>query len=270
MRIISDFKDYYDSALSFGSDPNLTYLRRTEEFEFEARFAEAKNRMPRNLDQALRVPLGLLRQLPHSILGRVKFPVRWIEMPVTAKIVGFCGFLHAAIEIDHTICHAVDHIAGHLSNDFLRPFGVDQESLAALLRRHYPDVWRERHTPLTSDFWEKSVAEFAGKRFDDVFVEAGVPAFKLEYTATNKRGVADTIRCTLNPYLRAEGFQKIRPPAEAFQDISMYLGNQLARQLDPMPAFPDEIMRDEKGFDEWSFRRHKEEGKKYRKKDSED
>lgn len=50
----------------------------------------------------------------------------------------------------------------------------------------------------------------------------------------------------------------------------MYLGNQLARQNDPPAEISDEIMRDEKGFDEWSFRRHKEEDPKYLKKHASD
>lgn len=70
----------------------------------------------------------------------------------------------------------------------------------------------------------------------------------------------------MHPFLKADEFQKIKGPAETFQQISTYLGNQLARQPDPSSTISDEILRDEKGFDKWSFRRHKEEDKKNRKK----
>jgi hypothetical protein len=114
------------------------------------------------------------------------------------------------------------------------------------------------------------VAEFSGKRFDEVFIEIDAPTFKVEYVAANKRGSSSSnkIRCTLNPCLRADSFQKIKTPVEAFQEISMYLGNQLVHQMDPVSACADEILRDKKGFDKWSFRRHKEESKKLRKKGS--
>jgi hypothetical protein len=74
------------------------------------------------------------------------------------------------------------------------------------------------------------------------------------------------ITCALNPQLRLERFQEVKGPSEAFQEISMYMGNQLAHENEPPATISDEIMRDEKGFDEWSFRRHKEEDKKHIKR----
>lgn len=34
MRIASDYHDYYDTALSYGADPNLFYRRKAVEIEF--------------------------------------------------------------------------------------------------------------------------------------------------------------------------------------------------------------------------------------------
>ena len=272
MRIISDFKDYYDSALSFGSDPNLIYMRKEEVLEFEARWTDGKLHMPRGLDQALRVPLEFVRQLPHAFRKRERCTYRYLEIPITTKVIGFCGHLYAAIEIDGIRSFVPDQVVSQLSDEFLQPFGTDQKDLERLFQYkpsaselHWYRSWGKK--PLTSDFWEASVADFADKRYDDVFIETGVPVFKLEYIARNKPAIVNTVRCTLNPHLKTESFQKVRPPAEAFQEISMYLGNQLARQMDPVSQCPDDIMRDEKGFDEWSFRRHKEEDRKYLKKE---
>lgn len=275
MRIISDFHDYYDSAMGFGQDPNLKYVRKQETFEFPARSREVENRMPRNLDQILRIPLENVRKLPHFIQDRFKYPPHILEIPITTKIIGFCGVLYASIEIAGTTFYATDQIVSHLSDEFLHSFGIDQKGLETLLLMKVPHRWRDWYwsrdaKSLTCESWERASAEFSGKHLDEVFIGLGVPPFKLDYIALNKRGTCDTIRCTLNPHLRAEAFQKIKPPAEAFQEISMYLGNQLARQSDPVSVFPDEIMRDEKGFGEWSFRRHKEEDKKYKKKEGAD
>jgi hypothetical protein len=38
----------------------------------------------------------------------------------------------------------------------------------------------------------------------------------------------------MHPFLKADEFQKIKGPAETFQQFSMYLGNQLARQPEPV------------------------------------
>jgi len=271
VRIISDFKDYYDSALSFGIDPNLLYVRNQEQFEFPGQVGEKKGFMPRGLDQALRIPLEYLRALPHLVVDAKVSPAWYPEMPITAKIYGFCGFLYGALEINGTTYFATDQLSATVAPAFLAKCGLDPDGLERLLRqrlryRFYDQF--ERPKPLTHDFWKRCVADFRGKRFDEVFVDARVPVFRLDYVALNKRGCPDTIRCTLNPYLRPDAFQKIKSPAQAFQELSMYLGNQLARQLDPTQIVPDDVLRDEKGFDQWSFRRHREDGKKYRKRNS--
>lgn len=271
MRIISDFKDYYDSAQGFGTDPNLLYVRKLESFEFVTRFSisnERKARMPRDLDEILRIPLDRVRQLPHSIVQRIgKFDAKYPEIPIAAKLIGFCGFLHPAIEIDGTTFYATDQISSQLSEVYLKRFGIDREALETSLARKAGKRgrWYWGPDPLSHDSWLEVTKDFLGKRFDEIFVALELPAFKVEYLALNKRLSVDKIRCTLNPFLKADEFQKIKGPAEAFQEISMYLGNQLARQPDPASDIPDEIRRDEKGFDKWSFRRHKEEDKKYRK-----
>lgn len=54
-------------------------------------------------------------------------------------------------------------------------------------------------------------------------------------------------------------------PFTAFQEISMFLGGVLKRTEVDTVDIGDEAMRDEKGFDEWSFKRHKDDVKKKRK-----
>jgi len=213
--------------------------------------------------------------LPHSVLQRIdRYTTKCLEVPITVKLIGFCGFLYPAIEIGKRTFHSTNQIAIGLPDAYLSQFHIDQKLLDELLTQKYPDPrgwlwWGNRGlTPLTHNTWEKTAADIVGKRFDDVFIQLGIPVFKVEYVAANNnnRNIIDKIRCTLNPYLKADQFQKVKDPTEAFQEISMYLGNELARQRDPTSTISDEIMRDKKGFDKWSFRRHKEEDKKYIKK----
>ena len=272
MRIISDFKDYYDSAQSFGSDPNLTYVRKQESFEFESRFSpyeDRKNRMPRQLDRTLSLPLELIKRFPHVIVERIgRLEANELEIPITVKLIGFCGTLYPAIEIDGTTFYSTRQAVDGLADSYLIRHGTDQKAVGTALGRKV-NPRRGRYwcpEPLTHGTWGAAVADVLNKRFEDIFVELAIPAFKVEYIALNKCMSIDKIRCTLNPFLKADEFQKVRGPADAFQEISMYLGNQLARQPDPISRISDEVLRDEKGFDKWSFRRHKEEDKKYRKK----
>lgn len=56
-----------------------------------------------------------------------------------------------------------------------------------------------------------------------------------------------------NPCLKNYSFAKIMPPTEAFQQLSMYLGNNLAKQVDPLPL-DDKHRIIAHGMDKWSFR----------------
>lgn len=273
MRIISDFRDYYDTAMGLGIDPALVYLRKTEVCEYEVRSNVGTHQLPRGLDNALHRPLALLRALPRSVQYWHRCKTHRFQVPLTTKIIGFCGFLHPAIEMDGMIFHDADQILPNVSDAFLQRCETSRASFErALTEKSRYRTWQWHATrwtsPLTLEYWNQAAASIAGKCFDDAFIAAAAPAFLLEYRTTNRHTDRDTIRCTLNPCLRDEGFQKIKPPAVAFQDLAMYMGNQLARQADPISAFPDELLRDEKGFDAWSFRRHPEEDKKYRKRAS--
>ena len=84
MRIVSDFKDYYDSALSFGFDPDVRYLRKKEVFEFFASSDEKKRNMPGDLDEALRIPLEFVRRLPCCFKHTAGYQTQILPMPITA------------------------------------------------------------------------------------------------------------------------------------------------------------------------------------------
>ncbi len=47
----------------------------------------------------------------------------------------------------------------------------------------------------------------------------------------------------------------------------MYLGNQMAQQMDPDTPRHDTLIRDSKGFGHWSFKKHPSQNKKHKKKE---
>ena len=59
----------------------------------------------------------------------------------------------------------------------------------------------------------------------------------------------------INPCLRNYGFQAVVDPNTAYQTLDQYLGNELARQLDPIPVRTQDLIRDAHGFDQTSFRK---------------
>lgn len=61
------------------------------------------------------------------------------------------------------------------------------------------------------------------------------------------------VQARVNPRLTDYGFQSVIPPAQAWQAIDQYLGNEMAQQVDPAPL-SDDLRRDAHGFDVWSFK----------------
>lgn len=84
--------------------------------------------------------------------------------------------------------------------------------------------------------------------YHDIFIELQAPLFQIYY---NERALA------LNGNIRLRDFQfyKIVDAFTAFQEISMYIGNHLARQPEPGDV-PDKYRIAQHGFDpDWSFRK---------------
>lgn len=90
---------------------------------------------------------------------------------------------------------------------------------------------------------------------DDIFLHEKAPIIAVD---------GDLIR--INPNLRKMDFHTIMDPFTAYQELSMFLGNNMAQQLDPVPKTTDELKAHAHGYDKWSFRTHKEDSKKYKKR----
>lgn len=89
----------------------------------------------------------------------------------------------------------------------------------------------------------------------EVYIDLGCPVFSVEMTPTRKTVLIK------NPVLKETIVPKYVHPWTAFQELSMFLGNTLTVREDPDIERTDELIRDQKGFDEWSFRKIGKKGK---------
>jgi hypothetical protein len=85
---------------------------------------------------------------------------------------------------------------------------------------------------------------------DEIFLEYKVPIWAANFYVEEPNGV-------LNPRLREFGFEKIKDPFAAFQEISMYLANILVEQKE-ISVIEDKYRIEQHGFDlKESFRNTK-------------
>ena len=152
------------------------------------------------------------------------------------SVLGFCGRVYPFHELNAPV-------RGRVIN-YDRDSAV--ETVVAGLERprgggKWIDYWHRGRTQYLSSLWD----QVASKTWEEQFSRA--PIWVIRHI---KR---ESSEIEFNPLLRQFGFYKIAPPAQAFQELSMWLSNQ-ARPMKPMPIITDELKAQSKGFDKHSFR----------------
>lgn len=217
MRIISEYRDYYDCIQAHGQDQSLLYLRKSKEVKFEN------------------------GEWPFVSVDRWWF---W-STDVTCHVIGFCGKVYPMLEF----CTMTDPYKA------VKCFNIDEvdafieANSTSAQKRYYREKssWRSRgiNRRIFMGFFDE-----CNKKQDsymDYFTEKRCPVFVATY-----RRCWGTI--TYNAQLKPLDFVRIFDPYTAFQEISMFMGG-MAMPEKEMPIIPDELKIYSRGFNKWSFRR---------------
>lgn len=238
MRIISKFHDYYDTALGFGSDPELCYVRETRELPLGTLPAPARRQFYRGLGR---------RDAQH--------------FDVDVEYLIFCGKLYPTLllrppyrpgtEIRPMRCWTFEEVARALAAAKLG-FG----SRSHWFRRLRPE---ELLPDFASDSVEK-LFEFTlpERTLVDLHQRVGSPILFATSQGRDKVLQADALLAELE-------FYRVVDPFAAFQSIAQYLGGVLARPGKEAEPISDAMKRDTHGFDEHSFKQASP-GKKTRRR----
>jgi len=235
MRIVSDFRDYYDGVQAEGQDQSMVYVRKDIE--------SWRNR----------------KDFPHMQWPRWQnLRVFWPDARMEIYIIGFCGKIYPLIILQKEYRIASEPYPEH--------FCFTMEDVDNFVSMYYPnreDAYRttRRHTKRERG-WPEHIMRFKFKEFFDtceqkqnaylsLFLENKCPIFVVRqryyYEDENDCFRAN---CPLEEYR----FYRLFPAYEAFQEISMFLGN-LASPNRPIPSVSDKDLVTAKGFDKWSFRK---------------
>lgn len=223
MRIISNFKDYYDIGMTYGQDPTLVYLRKTEEIPEGNKLCK------------------ILAKAPYSI----SYPGRPYGVGLDIHLIGFCGRLYPLIGYKNTT-----HVKGDLvdfiisQNDYLKRPLIEASLNKPLSRWGFCSEF----TLKNYEEWVKNVTDLDAT---DCCIKIQAPIFRIS------RYSGERMHFEKNPMLKEMGFQSVKPPVEAFQELSMFIGSALVSEKEVPVKVSDTVLRDKHGFDEWSFRRKK-------------
>lgn len=262
MRIISKFKDYYDGVQSYGHGDDLTFVRNQRVIPFFT-----KDKEEQSLIKSLK-GLGSLNMPKPPNFGSS-------NSSSTTFIIAFCGKKYMGYKIEGNVYYSltsffdavdagtsysnIDCISEDLDikikeerlkkhRDFVKQARSYDEVGYSDFRRFnkkFPLLGHEsyRFTELCWNTWAKNNKE-PSKVPESTFRNANTPIIVYE----------EGKRYILNPALKDYEFGKIMDPYTAYQEIDMYLGNNMVDQFDPSVNRTDIEIRDSKGMDDWSFK----------------
>ncbi len=242
MHIVSNFKDYYDSASWGPADPKRVYVRKTEE----------------------------IREFPDKIWKKLRderpeIPGKNIisEDQLSTGFVLFCGQIFpywiVGIKQHYSIKALVKALSTYKKDEFdTYEEATSRKRLAKKLgTQTLKNQWWSDNPVLT----EENLATYTENQRDrvrDYMISHNTPVIHMYRSGCD-------LEIEKNPRLYLLNFQSIMDPATAFQEIEMFISNDLVLQRDPEVRVSDEIRAGSHGFDKFSFRREKKKKKRPRR-----
>ena len=231
MRIISKFHDYYDSVGAYDQERSRIYLRNPVQHEISYhQGAEIK----RFLD-SYRV-LDFYDTYDH------------LEY---LTLVGFCGKWYTrysdVVRFASTASELAAKIQKYLDEDDIGDRDVSGVHKSAI----------NRLLGSGRSMWARRVGEVITPS-DEFFIALGAPAISIR---KGKRITVD-----INPRLQDYEFASVLDPYTAYQELDMYMNNQLAQIVDVPAPMTDALKVHSHGYDKWSFRTHAADSAKARRK----
>lgn len=248
MRIISKFKDYYDSAAKFGVDLSHVYLRNTQEIDNKL----AKNSLK---------DLNLIRVIDF-FRGRDSS----IHLSVISGVIAFCGKAYPYLKF--TYSEKTD--IGLLSEKC--EFAYSMNDVVEILQRLHPEYlqgnyWSRKKSRLLEDKdfngnyrVSKIVCDhlFGGNLsenvLDKLFHEHKTPVLAIIERGRNE-AISHRHKLVINPCLNDFHFMRVMDAYSANQAIDQYYFGVIGQGQNEMIEIADKYRVEKKGFDtKYGFR----------------
>jgi hypothetical protein len=241
MRIISKFKDYYDTVQAYGQDDICVYHRVTNEFDITDKnvtdnvkeYFDMIPGIPYNMSEGKRVLLGFC--------GKI-YPV-WK--------VAYYPHKHKPEKSESEWCYSSDEIEhfmkkykrlGDVHDRFVNPENMNQN------RFYYNRGFTKKKIDIACElFYNRNKLEY-------LFFDYKAPIFIIEEPDRPYKNKNRYYKLITNPNIRDYKFFKQKDTFTTYQDISMYISGILGLNDPDIVHISDRDMKDQKGFYEYSFK----------------
>jgi len=227
MRIISKFKDYYDGVGAGDLDHIPVYERHEKQIELIQPF-------PRGWRQSKYLIVNRNNKVSGFKSGLVT------ERSLYTYVIGYCGELYPILKVVQ-------------DNGSISKYWYEYDVSTYLNYVEKPRWSFDRHEQNLNE-WLELIKTL---KLKDIFKEHNVPVFIFDgFEIDTRKGTQPVLQVTLNPRLRKYEFYKVKEPYTAYQDIRVYVGNDLAHDTEvDVPTGDDKTLAESKGYDKWSFRK---------------
>jgi len=241
MKIIGKLHDYYDGLMSYGQDESLIFKREAIEFKGNDPIVQEVEHLLQ-IDTFLRGHWRDHFSFPQTDNLESGDGVRH---KASAIFVGFCGKMYMGFEVvpqSHwTYSH---HITQHSTKFVYSTFDAQK------LEKSYSLLAHQGRTEIP---WLTNMMNHHSQNVSKIDVSDFMIKHKIPYfVAKTRNRIISEVHFV--PELKKYEFQKVKDPYIAYQEISMFLGGVIPRQLPEIVGISDKDRIAQHGFDKLSFR----------------
>jgi len=257
MKIFSKFNDYYDSAMAYGVDDHVHWVRKTTETELPLPTPHyTKTEIGPPADPFFDSPI--YTEAPNNNHSWYRGDGHRTFPNYSLYFAGFCGKIYpyyefwwygpGSVKVVRTAFSADDIVS--VLNEYDDSRKATEKFQTKTKNKGWNKGWFRtsfRYKEADNYFtkWSGTDSQF------DMFVRFKTPIFTL---TDYNRGRSITL--TVNPVLKDIGFQRIVDPFTAYQEIEMFLSGILGMNDPETVDIEDKYMISQKGFDDMSFKKY--------------
>lgn len=238
MLIVSKFRDYYDSVLSYGVDKSVVYNRKSEILQLSEKIWKDAPSYETKGEVRLSGPRG---REHHSY-------------EINQYLIGFCGKIYPVSRVDW------DQLSTHYPAS--REYFYDAEEYIGYLKqqkipleKHYRIWHRSKPYDHRTEQGIRGFFEFDWSKYTSLFQEHKCPTFVVGRQLQSEWPRAK-INLELNPCLKDHKFGRVKDSVTAFQQIYMFISGVLGTPERPMVELNDKELAAKKGHGgKYSFRK---------------
>ena len=239
MLIISKFRDYYDSIQMYGSCSTIMWERKTETKHIK--IDKPHDNILHNASSGIEYNRNTLCLLP--------------------ILIGFCGNIYPAIDI--TITPTNNNIYSTIVYN-----EMEYQQVVNAFKEHFKYKRNSSYIFHQTRNDKSMIRNYFNTQFNEykyLFTKFKVPIFKMLIEYDQRIHNLAHYKLEINCNLQNNKFVKIKDPFTTYQDIEMFLNNDLANDEVEMVEISNESQNQKHGYDKWSFRKQKNNKKRKQK-----